>query len=243
MDVYLVRHGETYSNQNDLVPEVNGELTYRGQQQIDRLAEQLKGIHFDTIYASPLPRTRKTVETVNKYHNLNVNFDHRLEDIHLTSWAGKGMKEYKLARAGCSSGWFNYYREEDESYVAAYKRVKGFFEDVIENPLNFGQAILIATHSDVIKSLIINFLDEQLDFAKKIKVDNAAVVHLSLKYEEPYHKGYRIVFDCPSEKISSGGGSESAESGTGYSYGSSSGSGSEGGSGEDPPATLPFGTF
>lgn len=54
---YLVRHGETHWNvQQRWQGHLDSNLTERGVQQVQELAEKLKDVHFDVAYSSDLPR-------------------------------------------------------------------------------------------------------------------------------------------------------------------------------------------
>jgi probable phosphoglycerate mutase len=62
-EVYLVRHGETawsVSGQHTGLTDLP--LTERGEQNARRLAQRLRGLKFDRVFASPLQRARKTCE-------------------------------------------------------------------------------------------------------------------------------------------------------------------------------------
>ena len=66
--LYLIRHGEAYSNVENVIGGMNGDLglTERGFRQAQALAERLRGgeIKPDVLYASTLPRARQTAEYV-----------------------------------------------------------------------------------------------------------------------------------------------------------------------------------
>ena len=63
MDLYLVRHAETYGNTgaDDSVEPV---LTERGREQAARLAERLRAMPFDAVFCSPLLRAVETAQII-----------------------------------------------------------------------------------------------------------------------------------------------------------------------------------
>ena len=82
MKLYLARHGRT--NYNDLGlcnadPAVDVHLTPSGVAQAGALAEKLKLVPLDHIFASELNRTQQTAEIINKFHNLEIEIDARLK--------------------------------------------------------------------------------------------------------------------------------------------------------------------
>lgn len=67
--LYLIRHGETYENQNHIFQGVlDTKLTPLGLRQADALGDYFKQIAFDAAYTSPLSRARDTLTGVLKYH-------------------------------------------------------------------------------------------------------------------------------------------------------------------------------
>ena len=61
MKITLVRHGQTEQNyQNILYGRSNDLLNDTGRRQCQKLREQLKDVHFDLCYMSPLVRTVET---------------------------------------------------------------------------------------------------------------------------------------------------------------------------------------
>lgn len=67
MYIYIIRHGETYGNLNgDGFTETD--LTPKGIEQINALAERLKDKPITKIYSSPLIRAVKTASKIREHH-------------------------------------------------------------------------------------------------------------------------------------------------------------------------------
>lgn len=63
--LYLVRHGETIDNAAQVMQGLRpGRLNERGIQQITRLAQRLKGMHFDAIISSDLKRAMDSADII-----------------------------------------------------------------------------------------------------------------------------------------------------------------------------------
>lgn len=79
MKLYFARHGHTNANANSQIDPMSGEidepLNQEGIIQASDLAEELKGVRFDVIIASPRKRTYRTAEIINKYHNMSIEVD------------------------------------------------------------------------------------------------------------------------------------------------------------------------
>jgi broad specificity phosphatase PhoE len=61
MEIWLVRHGETFGNQKSLIQgHSGGKLTKLGEQQALLNQKKLKNIYFDDVYVSDSFRARQT---------------------------------------------------------------------------------------------------------------------------------------------------------------------------------------
>jgi alpha-ribazole phosphatase len=90
----LVRHGQTdwnlqgrYQGHND--PPLNA----TGRAQASKLAEQLAQRSFQAIYSSNLRRAQETASIIAEKHNLPVQIDERLKEVHLGGWEGMLFSE------------------------------------------------------------------------------------------------------------------------------------------------------
>ena len=71
--IYLVRHGETVDNVNQIMQgQTQGELTPAGLQQARRLADELAGVRFDAFLASDLKRSIDTCAVIASRHGATV---------------------------------------------------------------------------------------------------------------------------------------------------------------------------
>ncbi len=84
MQLYLIRHGQSYVNLKDW-PNGNTDegLTELGQAQAARLAAWLPTQidKFDFVYASTMRRARETAQKVAEAYGTNIHFDDRLREI------------------------------------------------------------------------------------------------------------------------------------------------------------------
>lgn len=79
MILYVARHGETTYNAKDLVCGVSdAPLTELGRQQAKALGEELKKIHIDHVFVSPLKRARETADLALFESGLSYTVEPRL---------------------------------------------------------------------------------------------------------------------------------------------------------------------
>ncbi len=84
MKAYFMRHGQTNYNvlklcNDDPTRPVN--LTEKGISQAEEAAQRLRGVKFDRIIVSELPRARQTADIVNRHHGVPVNVHPGLNDF------------------------------------------------------------------------------------------------------------------------------------------------------------------
>ncbi len=73
MHFYFVRHGQSMGNMtNDYGTSAHDQLSPRGWQQAEHLAERLAEIHFDAIYVSTATRAMQTITPFLKRHGVRA---------------------------------------------------------------------------------------------------------------------------------------------------------------------------
>ena len=97
MRLFLARHGETTSNVRralDTAPP-GADLTERGRDQAERLADRLEGEAIDTILVSHLVRTQQTAAPLARRLGLTPIIDPRIAEIGAGRWEmATGEKAY-----------------------------------------------------------------------------------------------------------------------------------------------------
>lgn len=179
MLVYVARHGEAEHNIKDTfhdttLPEVS--LTEKGLRQVDELAEKLKDVKFDAIYASRLRRTQQTAEAVNRHHHLPVKIDPLLDDI-VSGIAGRPVSEFRDMIARADDPWHAHF-EGGESYEDNKARAAKFLEFLKTQPYT---CVFVVTSGGVANMLygIMNGMTNEEMYPRPI--DNAALLSFELK--------------------------------------------------------------
>ncbi len=94
--LYLVRHGETVDNANQIMQgQTQGELNENGVQQAREFSEQWKNKEIDIILASDLKRSIDTARIIAEPHQLEVLTTPLLRERDWGSFTGRFIPELK----------------------------------------------------------------------------------------------------------------------------------------------------
>lgn len=172
MKVYFMRHAQMTYNVNGLIncdPKKKIGLTEIGKKEAIEIAGQFKIIPFDIIFVSQFLRTKQTAEIINKYHNVKIKVDKRLNEFNI-GFEGQSIEVYR--KTAQNSGVNKYaYKIDDkhESFLDAKNRISNFLSDLKKEK---HETVLVITHEVGVKmaySLIKKVSEEE---AGKLKVYN-----------------------------------------------------------------------
>ena len=101
--VYLIRHGKTQWNLESRYQGANGDspLLDQSYKEIELLAESLKNVPINHVYASPLKRARVTAMTLLQHLNRPVplTIDSRLKEFNLGKMEGMHFESCQLTES------------------------------------------------------------------------------------------------------------------------------------------------
>src|ERR1700687_4972965 len=148
----FVRHGSTewtappsrYQGRTD-VP-----LSERGRAEAQQLAERLRAIKFDAIYASPLRRTRETALALAAGRRpVRYETDARIIELSYGGWEGKRHAQVQEDEAEALTAWADGIAPPPggESRTTLMRRVTEFLDDVARQG-----AVVVVTHKEVIRA-------------------------------------------------------------------------------------------
>lgn len=178
--IYLVRHGE-YDNPDYLFPgrAAGFPLSQVGKEQVNKLSKHFEGISIDVLYSSPLQRTRETAAILSTSLHVPIQFDVRLVEVR-TNLEGKSMKLFDE-----TMGELSYLPENlakgAESMQQLTRRMHQFVEE--KRSENDGKTVLIVTHGDPMRFVVMKYMGLPITFAASRKVSI------------PLAGGYKIEFD------------------------------------------------
>lgn len=168
MELYIVRHGETYWNrQNLLQGTADIELTEKGRELAGKLGEKLDDVEFDRIYCSPLIRAYETACLIRGHRNIPIIRDKRLEEISFGVLEGHDYKE-AFDNDGDQSTFFTapeLYKKpaEGEDFYEVINRTGEFYKEVIIPAAKECERIMVVAHGTSNKAFICNMFDTPIE--------------------------------------------------------------------------------
>lgn len=180
MTLCFVRHGQTNYNRKGIMnddPSIDVHLSDRGIEQVKKVAEDLRNTGLTHIYISQLPRTRQTADIINKYHDLELIQDPRIND-NRSGFNGKHwiyvFFAYLFSRNRLSKHF-----ADGESLLDSKKRVTEFLDE-LKKTHKSSDKILVVGHANtgqIIKGYANNLSDTKT-FTAAVK--NAQIYEYNL---------------------------------------------------------------
>lgn len=172
--IYFVRHGQTDDNVNGNILTGWGAtpLNDVGLAQAKQVSKELKDIHFDLCFCSPLERTRQTLDEILKFHlNLKVVFDDRLKERDYGEISGMPASVCKFRRWNSNDE----IPFKMETIPQMYSRIESFYNEILKKYSN--KTILIVSHSGVarLSHFYFNGLPANGDYSE-FKIDNGKCI-------------------------------------------------------------------
>jgi ribonuclease H / adenosylcobalamin/alpha-ribazole phosphatase len=175
----LIRHAEHTDYDKRFSGRAGGVmLSAAGEVQAERLAARVAHEPIAAVYASPRERTQATAAAVARPHALEVVTDNDLDEIDLGDWTGKSVDELRETEAFVR---WNEHRGQacppgGEPMRAVVDRVTGFARRAAIR--HDGEAVVVVSHSDVIRGLVTACLGMPLDNILRFEIGPASVSRL-----------------------------------------------------------------
>jgi phosphoserine phosphatase len=163
--LYLVRHGETQWNvEKRMQGRLDSPLTDLGLKQGEWVADALRDVPFDAIYASSSPRALRTAEIVSSDRTIPVIPVDALQEISLGVWEGRLQKELDQAFSNHYHAFWKtphtFRMNTGETFFAVQERVVAEIQRIVaEHP---GQNVLVVSHTVALKLIMAHFADRPL---------------------------------------------------------------------------------
>lgn len=186
MNIYLVRHGTTKSNEEKrYYGAYDSELSLSGIEEAKILKQKLKDIKFDSIYISSKKRCDETARIIFG-KDVECRVDQRLDERNFGIFENKTYeeicKEYNYEVKAWEEDWKNYKIPLGESAVESYLRTEEFFKE-IENEK--AENIILITHGGFIKNSYCYIL-KSLDYFWKFSSKNGDISIIKYEYGNWY---------------------------------------------------------
>ena len=192
MKLILVRHGETYWNDERRVQggDSDIELNDTGLEQARKLATFLADEPVIAILSSPLQRAIATAEVIASNHQLPVEVDQGLRELKVGELEGMSVSNLSTTFSQFLMQWWQdggtVKLPNGESLVElqqrAWKAVERLLERHKTNPgHNEGTTVVVVSHYFVTLAIILKALNLPLDYFTKFKVDLGGVSILEIQ--------------------------------------------------------------
>ncbi len=179
--IYLIRHGLTAANKNDVFAGRTQEpLHPEGAAQMADVGRMLAGRGIGRIVCGPLARTRQSAEIVGEMLGVPIVTEESLNEINIPHWDGL-TKEAIRARFGSEyPTWLadpaGFCLPGCETIAQVQGRAVACVESLFrEYP---GQNLLVVTHLIVVRALLLHYRAQPLADFRAIKVRNGQVATL-----------------------------------------------------------------
>ncbi len=175
MRLFLVRHGETHSNNKKIIQgQADTKLNEIGRKQAKNVARALKDIRFEKIYSSDLSRAKETAEIINTYLGTKLILTPELRELDMGNWEGKSFAQ--LQQSIDFVKWVKAPTELDsirggETLLQLKTRIERFLEKMRHEKGN----VLVVTHGIALTTFILSILNSSMDNIWRVKVNNASI--------------------------------------------------------------------
>ena len=148
MEIWLVRHGETFGNQDEILQgHLGGKLTKKGEQQAQVVKNKLAAVNFDSVYCSDSLRAQETAKIV-----LNGT---GISDVHMTpllrekgggELEGKKLSLYREKARKSDLHPREYKSELGESWNDVHNRALQLIENLTKTYIEGEESKLLSTN-------------------------------------------------------------------------------------------------
>lgn len=179
MKLILIRHGETYWNEERRVQGGGSdiELNDVGLRQAHKLASLLKNEKFAAIVSSPLNRAMATAKAIASYHQLRVEVANGLREIEVGEFEGLSLSDLKTTFSQFLMQWWQGGGSErlpqGESLIEMQQRSWEAIDCLLAEHKN--ETVVVVSHYFVILAIIFKALDLPLKYLTKFKVDPGGI--------------------------------------------------------------------
>ncbi len=185
MRIFVIRHGETESNQQGLIQgNIDSRLTPLGVRQSQLIAEELKGADIDFIFSSPASRARQTAQPLAIPRSLPIAIVPGLREREYGIYEGKTLQEIKsthpeLFATGSEKIDLDAKPKDGESLREVAGRVVPFVDRLKAHLKN--QTVAIVAHGIVNKIIIGELIDCSLENIGAYRQSNACINEILFK--------------------------------------------------------------
>jgi broad specificity phosphatase PhoE len=193
MDLYLVRHGQSYINvgENSYLKNPDEPLTPLGEQQVEAVGAWIaENIQASYLYSSTITRAKQTAEAISRYTQLPIIWDDRLREIGTNGPDGTALDNTQLPPyiEGRWGTLFPYdaVTEGGENWMQFRSRVGSFIESLRRRwethvpttpEERQAQTVLVVCHGGVIEAFFEYIFEKGPWSVVSVVTSNTGITH------------------------------------------------------------------
>ena len=182
--IYIVRHGQTEWNLlGKTQGHGNSDLTPKGIEQAELLADSMTKYPIDYIYSSDLGRAYQTAEIIGNKLNIEVERTEALREMNFGTWEGRIIKDIIEEDPELYKMWRNEKQKkkipQGETLSQIKERTDAFIKEI--NEKYDGKHIVLVTHSLCARIMLLSFLDSDVKNIYRINQANTALNIIELR--------------------------------------------------------------
>ena len=182
--IYIVRHGQTEWNLlGKTQGHGNSDLTPKGIEQAELLADSMTKYPIDYIYSSDLGRAYQTAEIIGNKLNIEVEKTEALREMNFGTWEGRIIKDIIEEDPELYKMWRNEPHlakiPQGETLSQIKERTDAFIKEI--NEKYDGKHIVLVTHSLCARIILLSFLDSDVKNIYRINQANTALNIIELR--------------------------------------------------------------
>ena len=187
----LIRHGQTDWNVSGRIQgQSDVPLNAVGEQQVAALAEGLASMPIDAVYTSDLMRARTTAEVMVDPHDLDVQIEPRLREVHFGEWEGFTYDELLDRIPGFAEAWDAWNADRvhrappgGESLLQFSERVAAALEDV--RAAHEDGTVALVSHGGSIRMTFCVLMGLPLTSYWQMSVHNTGISEIEMRERGP----------------------------------------------------------
>jgi len=177
MHIYIVRHGETEWNKEEIFRGTKDiPLNAVGKEQAEKAGDYLIDKGIQSIFSSPLSRAQQTAEPIGRATGAAIKTVEGFTDMNFGEWEGRAVKDVELLYPEAIKTWRERPQDLKVSGGETLAQVRARAAKALKRLLpEAGKNIVIVTHRVLCKILLLHFLKIPNQHFWKIKCDPAGI--------------------------------------------------------------------
>ena len=172
-EIYLIRHTQAEGNLYRVMQgHWDSGVTELGLQQIELLAERFQHVHIDAVYASDLYRAYLTATAISRWHNLPIQKEPLLREIHLGPWETKFFADLAYEQPEKMRDFISDQEHWQLEGAETYRQVRDRAYPALERIAreNEGKAVAVVSHGVTIRCMLSRITGLSLNDTEKLPI-------------------------------------------------------------------------